>query len=201
MHLSAWKRERQSFPALLYFFPCKIYNPGGSALMKRSVIPLLLLLLAVGCQMVSPPPPPEPVVLPAPVQTWVERLQTEAVTLPAAQVTIAPGSVTIAYPQESLFSTGSVLPLVGGAEASTPSRPSSVLIPKLSGRAKFRRQPAMGLTTIWLWHKNGVICCNAICVIAGSRTAGCSGRQQAAAASPCNWSCARFSRRRGVRPG
>jgi len=84
--------------------------------MKRSLIPLLLLLLCGGCQTLSPPPPP-PVEKPL---SWVEKLQQQAAALPAAQVTAADGSLSIVYPQESLFSTGAVLPLAGGAEALDP---------------------------------------------------------------------------------
>lgn len=87
--------------------------------MKRSFIPLFLLLLCGGCQTAAPPPPP-PVVAPAPLLTWVDTLSQQAATLPAAQVSTATGSLTIAYPQESLFPTGSVLPLAGGAEALDP---------------------------------------------------------------------------------
>lgn len=86
--------------------------------MKSSFIFLLLLLLAAGCQMASPPPPPP--AAPAPLLTWVEQLQIQAKTLPTAQVSSAPGTITIDYPQESLFSLGAVLPLVGGAEALDP---------------------------------------------------------------------------------
>ena len=84
--------------------------------MKRSFIPLLLLLLCNGCQTLSPPPPP-PV---KPPLSWVESLQQQAAALPAAQVTATDGSLTIAYPQESLFSTGAVLPMAGGADALDP---------------------------------------------------------------------------------
>lgn len=86
--------------------------------MKRSLIPLLLLLLGAGCQTTPAPPPPPPVL--APVLTWSERLQKEVVTLPSAQVIITAGSVTIAYPQGSLFAPGAVLPLAGGAEVLDP---------------------------------------------------------------------------------
>lgn len=89
--------------------------------MKRSFIPLILLLFCVGCQTVPPPASPsQPVVPPVSLTTWVDTLQQQAATLPAAQVTPAAGSLTIAYPQESLFSIGSVLPLAGGAEALDP---------------------------------------------------------------------------------
>ena len=87
--------------------------------MKRSFIPLFLLLV-VGCQTASPPPPPVVAPAPLPLPNWVDTLSQQATTLPAAQVSTATGKLTITYPQESLFSTGSVLPLAGGAEALDP---------------------------------------------------------------------------------
>lgn len=89
--------------------------------MQRSLIPLVLLLLCVGCQ-IAPPPPPVVTPAPAPVPplSWNERLEQQAPTLPGAQVTFTDGRLTIAYPEESLFSIGSVLPLAGGAEALDP---------------------------------------------------------------------------------
>ena len=88
--------------------------------MKKLFISLLFLLLGAGCQTASPPPPPKPPVVAPPVLTWVDTLPQRAATLPAAQLTTAAGSVTITYPQESLFAPGSVLPLAGGAEALDP---------------------------------------------------------------------------------
>jgi outer membrane protein OmpA-like peptidoglycan-associated protein len=89
--------------------------------MKKTALALVLLLFTAGCQILSPPPPPvQAIVAPPPQKSWVEQLQAAAVTLPAALVTTAPGSVTIAYPQERLFARESVLPLPGGAEALDP---------------------------------------------------------------------------------
>ena len=82
--------------------------------MKWSFIPLVLLLLCGGCQTASPPPPQPPTL------SWNERLQQQAPTLPGAQVTTTAGSLTIAYPQDSLFAPGAVLPFAGGAEALDP---------------------------------------------------------------------------------
>lgn len=113
--------------------------------MKRSFIPLFLLL-CVGCQTAAPPPPPPPppLVTPAPVLSWSEKLQQEAKTLPAAQVTAASGSLTIAYPQESLFSTGSVLPLAGGAEALDPLAALLRAYPQATWDARVRAATANG---------------------------------------------------------
>lgn len=86
--------------------------------MKRSFF-LLCLLLCAGCQTAPPLPRAEEVKTVA-VQGWIETLQKEAASLPGAHVTAAAGSLAITYPQESLFSTGSVLPLAGGAEALDP---------------------------------------------------------------------------------
>ena len=85
--------------------------------MQRSLIPLFLLLFCVGCQIA---PPPAPVLPPAPEPSWNEKLLQQAFVLPIARVTITAGRLTIAYPQESLFATGAVLPLSGGAEALDP---------------------------------------------------------------------------------
>lgn len=85
--------------------------------MKRSLILLTLLLLSAGCQLAPPPPPLAP---PPPVLTRFEQLHQQAATLPSAQVTTTEGKLSITYPQESLFITGSVLPLAGGAEALDP---------------------------------------------------------------------------------
>lgn len=114
--------------------------------MKRSFIPLFLLLLCVGCQTVSPPPPPPPPVAapPAPLLTRVDILSQQAATLPAAQVTATAGSLTIAYPQESLFSTGSVLPLAGGAEALDPLAALLVAYPEAIWDAKVRAATTNG---------------------------------------------------------
>ncbi|MDZ4185878.1 MAG: hypothetical protein U1D97_12995 [Desulfuromonadales bacterium] len=90
--------------------------------MQRSLIPLVLLLLCVGCQ-IAPPPPPVVTPAPAPAPptlSWNEKLEQQAPTLPGAQVTFTDGRLTIAYPEESLFSIGSVLPLAGGVEALDP---------------------------------------------------------------------------------
>lgn len=85
--------------------------------MKRLLIPLLLLPFSFGCQTTSPPlSPPEPE---TPLQRF-GRVQQQAGTLPGATVTSTSGSLIISYPQESLFSAGSVLPLAGGAEALDP---------------------------------------------------------------------------------
>ena len=111
--------------------------------MKRSFIPLFLLL-CVGCQTASPPPPPPPVAVPAPVLTWSEKLQQEATTLPAAQVSTATGSLIITYPQESLFSVGSVLPLAGGAEALDPLAALLRAYPQASWDARVRAATANG---------------------------------------------------------
>lgn len=87
--------------------------------MQRSFIPLFLLLFCVGCQIAAPPPPVLPPT-PAPEPSWSEKLLQQASVLPIARVTITAGRLTIAYPQESLFATGAVLPLAGGAEALDP---------------------------------------------------------------------------------
>ena len=111
--------------------------------MKRSFIPLFLLL-CVGCQTASPPTPPPLVAAPAPVLTWNEKLQQEATTLPVAQVSTATGSLTIAYPQESLFSTGAILPLAGGAEALDPLAALLRAYPQASWDARVRAATANG---------------------------------------------------------
>ncbi|MBE0503254.1 MAG: hypothetical protein IBX46_03910 [Desulfuromonadales bacterium] len=85
--------------------------------MQRSLTPLFLLLFCVGCQIAAPPPAVLP---PAPEPSWSEKLLQQASVLPIARVTITAGRLTIAYPQESLFATGAVLPLAGGAEALDP---------------------------------------------------------------------------------
>ena len=109
--------------------------------MKRSFIPLFLLLLCGGCQTAAPPPP---VVAPAPVLSWSERLQKQATTLPAAQISTATGSLTIAYPQESLFSVGAVLPLAGGAEALDPLAALLRVYPQASWDARVRAATSNG---------------------------------------------------------
>lgn len=110
--------------------------------MKRSFVALILLLLCGGCQTVSPPPPP--VVEPAPVLSWSERLQQQATTLPAAQVSTTAGTFTIAYPQETLFSVGSVLPLAGGAEALDPLAALLRAYPQANWEAQVRAATSNG---------------------------------------------------------
>lgn len=112
--------------------------------MKRLFVPLFVLFFCAGCQIAPPPPRPEPVVAPAPLLTWVERLQGQAATLPAAQVATPAGSVTITYPQESLFSIGSVLPLAGGAEALDPLAALLNAYPEASWDAKVRAATTNG---------------------------------------------------------
>lgn len=112
--------------------------------MKRSFIPLFLLLLCGGCQTAAPPPPPPPLAVPAPVLTWSERLQQQATTLPGAQIVTATGSLTITYPQESLFASGAVLPLAGGAEALDPLAALLRAHPQASWDARVRAATTTG---------------------------------------------------------
>lgn len=83
--------------------------------MKRRILLFLLLPLSFGCQMASPSQSQ-----PETPQRRFEKLQQKAVALPGSEVRAAGGNLTISYPQESLFSPGSVIPLVGGAEALDP---------------------------------------------------------------------------------
>jgi outer membrane protein OmpA-like peptidoglycan-associated protein len=83
-------------------------------------------------------------VAPAPVLSWSEKLQQEATTLPAAQVSTATGSLIITYPQESLFATGAVLPLAGGAEALDPLAALLRAYPQASWDARVRAVTSNG---------------------------------------------------------
>jgi outer membrane protein OmpA-like peptidoglycan-associated protein len=109
--------------------------------MQRSLIPLFLLLFCVGCQIVAPP---SLVKTPAPESSWNEKLRQQAATLPIARVTISAESLTIAYPQESLFATGAVLPLAGGAEALDPLAALLRSYPEASWDARVRAATGNG---------------------------------------------------------
>jgi len=89
--------------------------------MLKTVKWLLPLLLLTACQVASPPP--EAVVVsppPAEEKAWLAPLKARAQSLPVAQVTLRDTEILIVYPDETLFSKGSVLPLAGGAEALDP---------------------------------------------------------------------------------
>jgi outer membrane protein OmpA-like peptidoglycan-associated protein len=84
------------------------------------------------------------VVAPQPALNWSERLQQEATTLPAAQVSATVGSLIIAYPQESLFAVGAVLPLAGGAEILDPLAALLRSYPQATWDAQVRAATAHG---------------------------------------------------------
>jgi outer membrane protein OmpA-like peptidoglycan-associated protein len=108
--------------------------------MKKAFIPLFSLLFWGGCQTATPPV----AVAPLPEISWSEKLQQEATTLPAAQVSATVGSLIIAYPQESLFATGAVLPLAGGAEVLDPLAALLRAYPQASWDAWVRAATANG---------------------------------------------------------
>lgn len=93
-------------------------------MIKRS-LPLLALLLLLGCQPLPRLTPPtaettsaQSVAQQAP--EWLPELRSRAATLPAAQATAEEEGLTIAYPGSALFAVGAVLPLPGGAEVLDP---------------------------------------------------------------------------------
>lgn len=107
--------------------------------MKKILLPALLLLILSGCQTASTPtgsqtaPPPKP------------SLQQLASALPVAQVvTTAAGVLSITYPQESLFSSGAVLPYAGGVEALDPLAALLRDYPQINWEANVRAATANG---------------------------------------------------------
>lgn len=122
-------------------------------MLKRSILALFALALVAGCQTAAPPKKVEPVAPPAPapvavaqptLPAWVGALQERAAALPAAQTTSAEGTLSIAYPQERLFSTGSALPLAGGAEALDPLANLLIAFPDASWDAMVQAATTQG---------------------------------------------------------
>lgn len=127
--------------------------------MKQTILFALCLVMLSACQ----PPPPRPAipaepavpVTPEPQPTpqpplpplppaWLVPLQQQAALLPAAVVTVNGEALRLVYPGESLFSTGSVLPLAGGAEVLDPLADLIAAAPASQWSATVRAATAHG---------------------------------------------------------